>query len=454
MRKVHFIIPDYQSDWRVSLAGTAPPTGPTYLYSVAKANGFGDYDKGQCFDLSIHNPSVTLGQIRGGDLVCLTSTVSNYENCIRFAKLLKRKRTKVAIGGPWASVKSKQIQENQDCFDYVIRGEGESALLKLLNGKLEPGIHRSPVNICTIPSLDFSGWTHTDLETFQTNYQAMLETGRYGEVSEEIPYFVFYQSARGCVQKPKCGFCGSRLGSKYNARTSDQFFADIESILSQIQPFNPDIHIFDCSDSFGSGIERLDLEEITRFPGVSFTVYSRADEVTEESAKKLAKLGVTKVSIGIETGSKRMMAQIGKGIDVEKHFEAVRILADQGIKVYANILYGSPGENLDDIKTTVDHFADLTKLGKFYRVAGRITTPLPNSKWYFQLLKRIKETRPQLKEGIHQSDKANSTLLQDLWLKKMTDLTLEEITRAHHQLISIAEEQGISYSSKDPRGIQ
>lgn len=451
MKTVHFVLPDYESNWRVSLAGSAPPTGPTYLYSFAKANNFGNYDKGKCWDLSIHDSKTILESIGDNDLVCLTLTVSNYENTIRFAKLIRkrRKRSKIAIGGPWASVKSNQIQKNRNCFDYIVCGEGESILLKLLYNELERGIYKSKVDICSLSSLDFLGWTEEDLKRFQDNYINMLETRRYGLVPKEIPFFVFYQSARGCTQKPRCGFCGSRLGSQYTFRTASQYVQDIEAIIRQVSKINPKIHIFDCSDTFNVSAEGLPNHS---FEGVEFTVYQRADDITVETASKLRRLGVTKVSIGFETGSETVMREIGKGIQIPKHYEAVRLLRDNGIKCYANLLYGCPNETLDDLKRTVDHFSELTEVGDFYRVAGRIVTPLPNARWYFQLLKKIKDRN--LERNIQEADTINIKLIQDLWLKEITSLNLEMIAKEHEKIIVIAREKGISFSSEYARGIQ
>lgn len=452
MKTIYFVLPTYEAKWKVSLSGVTPPTGPTYLYSFARSINFGKYENGRCIDLSIHDENTILSMIDETDLVCITTTVSNYPQALNFGRKAKEKGAKVAIGGPWASVKAVQIAKKQPWIDHIVIGEGESALEKIIKGEADKKILKIKNKpIFLLPQITFSGWTMQDLRKYQEEYSKMLKTGRYGKIPEVIPFFVLYQSSRGCIQKPRCGFCGSRLGEVYMARTGEQFYKDIEKIIEEISPINERIHIFDCSDSFTTGIQRF--KEYHSYPNVTLTVYARADEITIETARKLRELGVTKVSIGIETGSKEMMEQIGKNVDVNIHKRVLEILKDNGIQVYVNLMYGIPNEKKEDIERTVDHFYELAKVGNIYRVAGRITTPLPHARWYYQLLNKLKTKDPKRSERIHSDDWIDVEEVQKLWLKEMTFLSMDDIVKAHEKLVKIAKEENISISSETPRGI-
>lgn len=127
----------------------------------------------------------------------------------------------------------------------------------------------------------------------------------------------------------------------------------MESIVEQISPANEKVHIFDCSDSFASGIGRF--REVKSIPGVSFTVYAKADEINKENVDFLRRIGVTKISIGVETGSSELMRKIGKHPDsVAKNLKAAKMLKDNGISIYANLIYGVPGETPEQTETTVN----------------------------------------------------------------------------------------------------
>jgi radical SAM superfamily enzyme YgiQ (UPF0313 family) len=186
---------------------------------------------------------------------------------------------------------------------------------------------------------------------------------------------------------------------------------------------------------------------------VTMTVYSRADEITPENADILQNLGVKKVSIGVETGSKETMNKIGKGVQIEKHIEAARLLKEREISIYVNLMYGIPGETPEDLQKTFRHFDELASIGNVYRVAGRMMTPLPNSRWYFDLIKELEKSEPELAKEINDSDFFDPNELREIWLKRMTNLSMTDIEYVHKKIVSRAKEIGASISSETPRGI-
>jgi len=450
-KNVYFVMPEYEALWRVSLNGVATPTGPTYLYTFAKSINFGNYDDGKCIDFAIHDKEKFLSELKKDDLICVTTIVSNYKNTLDLIRKAKEKGAKCAIGGPWATAKYKQIEKNQPLIDYIAVGEGEPVLEDLLLDKSEKGIIiRKPTPVSELPEIDLSCWLDKDLQQYYQNYVNMLNTGAYGPVSDEIPMFAFYQSSRGCTQKPRCGFC-DRLGLKYNSRTGEQISADIKDIANYLSRINLKVHIFDCSDSFMAGIQNLKGRKNER--NVTMTIYSRADEVTPENADILQDLGVKKVSIGVETGSEEMMDKIGKGVKIERHKEAASLLKERGISIYVNLMYGIPDETPEDLQKTVRHFDELASIGNVYRVAGRMLTPLPNSRWYFDLINELERTEPELAKEIHNSDFFDPNELREIWLKRMTNLSMSDIEYAHQKIVARAKEIGASISSETPRGI-
>ena len=446
-RNIYFVLPQYETGWKVSLAGVAAPTGPTFLYSFAKSINFGQYGGGRCIDLAIHNEENLLSEIRVGDLVCITAIVSNYLNAISFAKKAKEHGATVAMGGPWVSVRAKQIHLHHPEIDYVVVGEGEAPLRDILLDQAEKGIlQRQPLPLTEIPSLNFSGWAKSDLETYYKDYITMLQSGKYGPAPERIPAYVFYQSSRGCIQQPRCKFCGSRLGNQLVMRTAKQFYTDVEKIIQQVSWLNSKIHIFDCSDSFASCLRRFGGDFYRFSPDVTFTVYARVDEITPANAWALREVGVTKVSLGIESGSSKALAEMGKKTTIEQNLFALKLLKDVGISVYVNLMYGLPQETPQDLERTVDHSIELSEVGDIYRVAGRIMTPLPNAVWFFDLLK----ARPDLRTD---DDWLDLPKLQAAWLESMAKVTFEDIQRVHSRLVSWAKNKEISLSSETPRGI-
>jgi len=442
MSTVHFVFPTMSlSSIRVSLYGVGAPATPTLLYAVAKSVNFGNYDNGRCWDTSIHSESKMLENVKPGDLVCATATVSGYKTCLSMLKQAKNLGAIVAIGGPWVTARYREIYAHHGWIDYIVHGEGEAVLRKILFGTARKGLLRG--DACKLISLtapDFSGWSLSDLVLFNQNYHTMIESGEYGRAPAHIPAFLFYQSTRGCIQRPRCAFCGVRLGERLNWRTADQYHADIEAIRVQFAPINERIHIFDTSDSFASVLHRFD-GAYEKHEGVTLTVFSRVDEVNEATADAMRALGVNKVSLGIECGSDSALLQMGKSTTASQNEYAVRLLSERGVSVYMNFMYGLPGETRDSLQRTVDHCLRLGSYGNVYRAKGRITTPLPGSRWFRELAK----ARPDIDGG------ADWIAPRDLglaWLKERTHVSLDDIQEANMVFVSSAKKLGISYSAE------
>jgi radical SAM superfamily enzyme YgiQ (UPF0313 family) len=83
-------------------------------------------------------------------------------------------------------------------------------------------------------------------------------------------------------------------------------------------------------------------------------VAARADIIVknEEMMKTLKMAGCDTVSIGIESGSQRILDFLGKGTTVEQNIEAVRTCKKHGLRVVANYMYGIPSETNDDVLMT------------------------------------------------------------------------------------------------------
>ncbi|MFH2062652.1 MAG: cobalamin-dependent protein [bacterium] len=440
MRTVHFVFPTMTGKWPISLYGVAPPVALNALHAAAKSIKFGLCDQGRCWDSSIHSHKI-IKEVNADDVVCLTATLTGYPSSLQILREAKNKGALTAIGGPWASVRAKEIHERQPWIDYIAVGEGETALEAILLGKAERGIIRSGAQpLRELAGPDLSGWSEEDLRSFAGNYKKMIENGEYGKPPKHIPMFLLYQSARGCIQQPRCAFCGSRLGSRLTHRTGEQFHADVAELQRQVSHINTRIHIFETSDSFTSSLDRFG-GNCRGHRNVTFTVFARVDEVNSTSAAALRMLGVTRVSLGIESGSTASLRELGKNTTVEQNDCAVRLLAEEGIQVYLNFMYGLSDETPTSLRRTVDHVLDLCRHGNVYRAKGRVMTPLPLSRWFLE----IRNICPEIDDG---SDQLDTDRLVKTWLKKRTLVDLEDIEEVHSIFTEGAHSMGVTFSNQ------
>jgi radical SAM superfamily enzyme YgiQ (UPF0313 family) len=88
---------------------------------------------------------------------------------------------------------------------------------------------------------------------------------------------------------------------------------------------------------------------------IPFECISRADRINERIAGALADLGCSRIWIGSESGSQKILDAMERGVTVEQVQSAVRVVQAQGIQAGMFLMWGYDGEQPEDIEATVDH---------------------------------------------------------------------------------------------------
>ena len=87
---------------------------------------------------------------------------------------------------------------------------------------------------------------------------------------------------------------------------------------------------------------------------VAWTCSARANSFTPEILRLMKKAGCRIIYMGIESGSKKILWDIDKGITVEQIRIGVKMCADEGIKAYGAFMIGTPDEEKADIEKTLE----------------------------------------------------------------------------------------------------
>jgi anaerobic magnesium-protoporphyrin IX monomethyl ester cyclase len=88
---------------------------------------------------------------------------------------------------------------------------------------------------------------------------------------------------------------------------------------------------------------------------IPFAVQSRADLISKypRLISCLAEQGLCMVLIGFESGSQKVLDFLRKGTTVEQNIQAAEICKNNGIAIWANYMFGVPGETAKDVDMTV-----------------------------------------------------------------------------------------------------
>ncbi len=89
-------------------------------------------------------------------------------------------------------------------------------------------------------------------------------------------------------------------------------------------------------------------------PGAEVTVEANPDSVTPESLGALAAAGVTRVSFGMQSQVRHVLAVLDRTHDPKRIPDVVRWAREAGLSVSLDLIYGTPGESLADWRSSLE----------------------------------------------------------------------------------------------------
>ncbi len=88
--------------------------------------------------------------------------------------------------------------------------------------------------------------------------------------------------------------------------------------------------------------------------GAEVTTEANPDSVTPESLELLAKAGFTRVSFGMQSAVPHVLKVLDRTHSPERVPQAVQWARDAGLDVSLDLIYGTPGESMQDWRTSLD----------------------------------------------------------------------------------------------------
>jgi oxygen-independent coproporphyrinogen-3 oxidase len=89
-------------------------------------------------------------------------------------------------------------------------------------------------------------------------------------------------------------------------------------------------------------------------PDAEITVEANPDTVTPAVVQELAASGVTRLSIGMQSARPHVLAALDRTHDPANVATAVAAARDAGLAVSVDLIYGAPGESLDDWRASLE----------------------------------------------------------------------------------------------------
>lgn len=340
------------------------------------------------------------------DIVALTGYTSQ-------ANIIKDLTTKlktldpppfVVVGGHHATVQPADF--NFPDIDLIVIGEGVEAIREIVR-EAEAGQNFEVIDGLALPGtiIRFTNFrTHCALDDLPLPDRSLTARYRDQYFSEWLRPLASIRTSLGCVGR--CNFCAlwSLTDGKYLKR-------NIQNVVEELKTIQED-NVFFCDDESMCDVKRMDLladliAENTIHK--KYFLYARADTIVRnpELFKKWRNIGLQQVFVGMECFSDASLRSMNKGVTTTQQEQAVRILKELGILLYASFVVDS-NFSKDDFRALTSYVRRL----KLQYASFSILTPLPGTKMYEECREKLLPYRPEMSDFLHTVLPTNLSLME------------------------------------------
>ena len=338
-----------------------PPLGLLYLSAYLKREGVDV----EVLDATFRTRSEYTARLAAsaGGVVGIYTTHMTRTSAVAMIRDAAASGWRVVVGGPDSGGYPEEYLARG--ADAVVVGEGEATLAELLPALEREGPHRlhdvagivfadeggAPVRTAPRALLDIDGIPHPDRECIDLRRYTDAWRTHHGTSSLNLI------TARGCAYR--CRWCSHNVFG-YTQRKRDPLDC-ADEVAAIVDDYGPD-QLWYADDVF-----TLDHPWLLRFAGelearsirVPFETISRADRLmSREVLTTLADMGCKRLWIGSESGSDRILRAMGRGVTADQIRWVTRACREVGIPTGLFLMWGYPGEGLEEIRATVEHVAE------------------------------------------------------------------------------------------------
>jgi anaerobic magnesium-protoporphyrin IX monomethyl ester cyclase len=261
-----------------------------------------------------------------------------------------RPEAEVVIGGPSCIDEYDREHLSLDVADYMVIGDGERPLLKLLKCK-EEGL--PPEGIPGLVVLKDLPQPQMVPVEYESNLDVFpFPSYRDFDLSVYLKPSLRIMGSRGCVAR--CAFCNeSHWSGKFRSRSAEHIYAEMTHHANELG-----IRQFKFSDLLLNG----HLKEVSRLCDLILSDGLRCvwhgqgltrKDMNEELLVKMSQAGCSEVDFGVESGSPAILRRMRKPFTPAIAERVLRASKAAGIKTGVNILVGFPGEGEAEFAETL-----------------------------------------------------------------------------------------------------
>lgn len=293
----------------------------------------------------------------------VTTTIYNYDSPILEVVGFLRQHspeTRIVVGGPYIAKRSETMEQSplEAVFKYIgadfyVRSrEGEQALVNLLTALKGDG------NFAAIPNIAYREgdrfvMTPSERELNRL-YDNLIDYSLFPKA--DVGSYVNLRITKGCPFT--CSFCSFPLRTeKYDVSRLEYIERELDAIR-EVGTVSGLFFIDDTANVPLATFKEMMRMMIRRSYGFRWHCFFRADFCDAELVHLMARAGCQGVFLGLESANDQILRNMNKTPRKHHYLAAVPLLKEAGIKVFASLFFGFPGETLDTAQETLDFLAE------------------------------------------------------------------------------------------------
>jgi radical SAM superfamily enzyme YgiQ (UPF0313 family) len=327
---------------------------------------------------------------REPDWIGLPCYTTDFWHVRELARRLRERlpAARIVAGGPHPTLRPDELLDAGSPFDVVAIGEADETLPELVasDGAGRPledvrgiAFRRGDELVRTAPrpvvedlgTLPRPAYDLVDMEWYLRPNRHVLRT--------LVVSGVQVYTSRGCPYR--CTFCAARAIQESQGLPTLRHrpVAQVVGTLRWLRETWGLDTFYLADDTFAVPRERaLEFCLAYRASGLELPwgAQTRADVLDEELARELRDAGCVQLDLGVESGSDAALRRMAKGITVAQTRRAVALCRSHGLRVFANVMFNTPGETAEDVRLTRELMRELR--ADHYGVL--LTVPVPGTR--------------------------------------------------------------------------
>jgi radical SAM superfamily enzyme YgiQ (UPF0313 family) len=320
-----------------------------------------------------HDVVATTGELVDGDVALVLSSLVDYRREVAWAEQMRSRGVRVGFIGLAAS---KMPELFKPAADFIVNGEPEQAMHRIVAGEALEGIVESPA----VPDLDVLPFPRWDLMAAQKRRFTVPFAGR------PIGGAFALLASRGCPEF--CTYCPHRILAGYRSRS----VGNILDEMSHLAASYPRPYVVFRDPLFTESRERvLGICEGIESRGLdlTFECETRLDRLDPELLTIMHRAGLRAISFGVEAMSPAILKKVGRRPIPEAH---QKLIVDHcrklGIVTAAFYVLGFLEDDWDSVRATIEYAVELgSTVAQF-----KILTPYPGTPLWKKMAPLVTET--------------------------------------------------------------